>query len=497
MGVVIRQSFKTSIVNYIGISISILSTIYVYPRDLSFYGIYNFIFGLSVTLGPVMNLGMTSAIMRFMPKLHEDAEQKKKLLSYIIVISLLGFLLFAGIFFILKELFFSIGIYSGKTYSAYLYFLIPLVLCNSFISLFTNYCITFGRSALPALINALLKIYLPILFLLYLNNLISSYYFFITICLLQLGQLALLVLYIKSLNQFKVSFHWADLKITDHTIIKKFAFYSLLSSALLIVITQLSGVLVATVLGPEAMGKYSILTFIASSSYIPALSIFTIITPIIVKSLAENNVEKLKSDYISGSINSLIITLFLAIILWISFPSFLVIMPNSDKLLNLHWVFAILLLTKIIEVFYFMNNYFISYSDFYRIELIFLSALAIIGILLNYLLIPPFGLMGAALASCISISLYNLLKSIFVYRKFNLIPYNNQIVKLIIWTMVLVIINAFIPYLANPYLDLFIRNIIICTVFLAFIIKFKISREVNHLFYSNWRKIFRTQPTKV
>ena len=43
----------------------------------------------------------------------------------------------------------------------------------------------------------------------------------------------------------------------------------------------------------------------------------------------------------------------------------------------------------------------------------------IVNILINYLLIPPYGLVGAAIATLVSTSLWRIIANIYVYEKFN------------------------------------------------------------------------------
>ena len=67
MGVVVRQSIKGSIVNYVGLAVSIFSVLFVYPKDLELYGLYNFIIGIAILLTPFTSLGAGSIAVRYFP----------------------------------------------------------------------------------------------------------------------------------------------------------------------------------------------------------------------------------------------------------------------------------------------------------------------------------------------------------------------------------------------------------------------------------------------
>ena len=75
-----------------------------------------------------------------------------------------------------------------------------------------------------------------------------------------------------------------------------------------------------------------------------------------------------------------------------------------------------------------LNNEIINYSKYYAWNLVFILFLATTNIVANILLIKAFGLVGAALATLISISLFNIIRLSFIQLKFKMHPLSVQMI---------------------------------------------------------------------
>ena len=60
MSVVSRQGFKYSIIGYFGFLIGTLSSIYVYPYDMEFYGTLRYVLATAELLFPFVLAGISS-----------------------------------------------------------------------------------------------------------------------------------------------------------------------------------------------------------------------------------------------------------------------------------------------------------------------------------------------------------------------------------------------------------------------------------------------------
>ena len=75
-----KQAFLFTIINYAGILIGIVSTLFIYPKNKEMLGIFRYVESLAQILFPIMLLGASQALIKFGPKL--DNKQEKQLFNY-------------------------------------------------------------------------------------------------------------------------------------------------------------------------------------------------------------------------------------------------------------------------------------------------------------------------------------------------------------------------------------------------------------------------------
>jgi len=111
-------------------------------------------------------------------------------------------------------------------------------------------------------------------------------------------------------------------------------------------------------------------------------------------------------------------------------------------------------------------------------EAYFIVAFTILIIFTNYLLIPQYGIIGAGIASLISITIHNSLKLIFVLVKFKMQPFTRKTILMIVIGIVVFFIQKLIPSLIWT-IDLPVRSVLITLVFTFVVYLFKISEDFN------------------
>src|SRR5690606_31412472 len=124
------------------------------------------------------------------------------------------------------------------------------------------------------------------------------------------------------------------------------------------------------------------------------------------------------------------------------------------------------------------NVQIIAYSKYYRMALWFLIILVVLVGASMYLLIPVWGITGAAIAIALSFLVNNLLRFIFLYRKFSFQPFNSRFM-----IVVLAFASAYLAGILLPELplfwDIFTKSAVFTMVYGGLIIAFKASPDVN------------------
>ena len=120
------------------------------------------------------------------------------------------------------------------------------------------------------------------------------------------------------------------------------------------------------------------------------------------------------------------------LIFWLSYPIILVIFLNSDSLLrifgyefvNAEFSLRVLLIGQFFNILCGSVGYILMMTGNEKILRNIIISSALINIILNIILIPQFGILGAAIASATSMIIWNITALIYIYNKYNFITIN-------------------------------------------------------------------------
>ena len=103
------------------------------------------------------------------------------------------------------------------------------------------------------------------------------------------------------------------------------------------------------------------------------------------------------------------------------------------------------------------------------------------NISLNYYFLTQtdFGISGVAIASLISMVLFNLSKLIFIYQKFKIIPFDSSYLKLITVMFAVTCLSYFLPKSQNSVFDLLSKLVVLTAFSMFFVYKLKLLPVFN------------------
>lgn len=415
-----KQVVLYSLINYIGTAIGIFSTILIYPQNKSLLGTIRYVDNISQLLFPIMVLGASHALIRFYPALTED--KQKQLFNYSIfsigVISVfvfVGILVFTGI--------------SNDSGDYLIYYAFPIAVALAFVELFRKQAQDLQKLAVPTLYEKLLpKIILPLIFILFLYSYIdkTGSLFYYTLCFVLIFFLTAIYLF----KHFKPGFNYrfktlfGEISRRDYFRYSLYAFAGSLGSLLAF---RIDGIVIFNLISEEALGSFSIGVSLASVLQIPAVGMFALYAPIVSGHLKTENFTELQKKYVEVAKLLFFIgaVLFCCVVLGIE--DLFRLMPTYDKLKDSIPIVMILSFSVLINMATGFNAEIITYSKYYRFNLIAICILIVLNVALNFYFIYELdlGIIGVALASFISMTLFNISKLLFVYKKFGLFPFDN------------------------------------------------------------------------
>lgn len=185
----------------------------------------------------------------------------------------------------------------------------------------------------------------------------------------------------------------------------------------------------------------------------------------------------IKKIYTKSSLSLSVFSFLLFIGIWGNVDNIFFII--KDDYLPGKYVILFIGLANLFDILLGVNTQIITNSKYYRNVAYFLILFALLLILSNLLLIPIYGIVGAAIASLISKFIYNLIKFLFVYQKFKLQPFTLKHVYLILITIAAYFISTLIPPLSNFIIDIIVRSGLIFILFITPVYFLKISEDIN------------------
>ena len=129
MGVIIRQSIKGTIVNYIGIAIGLFTTFFVMTKYLTTeeVGFARVLVDAATMFSGLAMLGTSSSSMRFYPYFkQEDSDEDHGFFFWTLIIPFIGFLIYGIVFRLLKDSVTASFAEKSALFNNYYYFLFPM-----------------------------------------------------------------------------------------------------------------------------------------------------------------------------------------------------------------------------------------------------------------------------------------------------------------------------------------------------------------------------------
>ena len=428
MGVVVKETIKGSVFQYLGILLGGLNVAILFPKLLgdSDWGAVSIIVSTVTIFAQLSSLGSGPIVLKYFPSFAKD-EKQKGFVSYTLRLTLYGIVFFSSVLLLTKTYFFG-DLLSSKAASpsffslivGILFFTTLFNLVNSFIiinlksgfSFFLKEFLIRFLQTISVLLFALLDLDLEVFLLLYMLS-----YLFSTI-------IGFIHLFKHQFIRLKSCFNKSE--NLDRKEYFTYGLYTIVSGFGSTFVGNIDVIMLGALLfnGEILAGKYKTAVYITALISIPLRPLFQIMYSLISTWWKENKTLDIQRMYkqstkigllISGSL----LTYLLINITWLSDHIFT----------NLSDAFYIILfcgIGQLVSAATGVNGTLISLSTYYKFTAYSVFVLALINLLLNYLLIPIYQAEGAAIATGFSLMLFNLSKMIYVKLKLNMSVMNRD-----------------------------------------------------------------------
>lgn len=487
MGVIVRQGFKSTLVSYVGVAIGainqlVLATEYLTPTEI---GLRELLLSTSMALTIIGQLSIQHVMSRFFTYFEDDSRQHNGFLLTSLGVAAIGILLCSALFSVFDVLFFNLFQADRTLISSYEGYIMPL----TGILVFHAILETWARLHFRVVANALareiiLRVSLSALIIMYGTSAISFHGFIVGFVSSYFLAVLFLIAYIKYDGRLYLNYRFITIPKGALPEMIKYALWVIIGGAGYIIAERIDGVMLAWLVDLKKTGVYSISFFIASLIEMPRRAIGQLSSTLVAKYWKDKDFDAMQKLYKQVSINQLIMAGLLFIVIWSSIDGLFILMPKGELYAEGKYVVLFIGLSRVLDMFFGINNEVILNSPYYKFSLIAILFLAVVSFSANYFMIPLYGISGAASGTIISMLLFNSLKSTFIRLKFNLKLFTYNSLKAFLLIFGFLLVNAFIPFASESFFaviaEVFFRTLSITLLYIFAIYQLKLSDDINN-----------------
>lgn len=488
MGIIKKQSINSSLVQGAGIVLSVIQLLIVFPAFLSKaqIGIIRLFIDLSFITAPLFLMGASAIYLKFYYKFKDSEAQTNSLKIIVVLLNFIGFISFTLLLFLLNPFFEEWMIVKSPEFIPYLKFVPILGFLVSIFQLFrafhqVNYRLQLANF-LEYILGRFLLIGLAIAVFyteLNYNQIILS----VVGCYLILASVQVFE-YIR-IDNINIVRSWKK-EIPDPQV-RSMLIYGLFTFIIAVtdgVVIKLDTWMISSLEGVEAVGVYAIALQLGMLVEFPKRSISLIATPLIAKEWAANNMSEILEIYQKTSLVQMIFGGVIFSLVFLNIDAFYQIIPNGESFEGGKWVVFFIGLGKWFAISTGTNMEILQLSPHYKHTSWVRFSLLVVAVVTNLILIPIYGITGAAIASAITFFTNNSIISVLVWIKMKMHPFSSKSIQAFLVFAFSFGVASIIPTIDFVLFDIAVRSLVFGLLVLGLLYYLKVSEDVFGLLQS-------------
>ncbi len=491
MGIVQRDSFRITVISYAGAVIGYLNKIILFTNFLQTeqVGLANLLVSLSLIYAQFAALGSRNIVIRFFPFFNNPKNHHHGFLFGMIAIASGGFVITSLLFLILQKPFAMLYSDSSPLLVEYAFYLVPLALTNLYYNLFEGYLRSLYHNLLPSLAHEIiLRVLVTLSITLFAMGIITFPAFVLIYVVANCMPVVILVLYTAAKGWLLIKPVFSPMLRRLGKIMLVYGLFSMFTNLSTFLFVSIDSLMVAGMIDLGAAGIYTTMVFLTSIMLIPFRSMVKVAAPLVAQLLKNRSMGEIQSLSRKASAGSMVVGAGLFIMIWVNIDAIFLVMPSVYSAGR--YVFLILGVGKLFDMSAALTSTIVITSKKYRFDLLFTLSMVASAILFNLLLIPVFGINGAAMASMITLVLFNLLRILFIRYHFGIIPFRNKQIWIPVIITIIVLLSFLIPLTGMLWFDVISRTTVAMLVFLIPVKIMNISPELEEWLNRLLRKLF-------
>lgn len=480
MGIIVNQSVKGTIYIYTGVILGFVTQGVLFPRILSTdqIGLAKIIVVYATLVAQFATLGFNGVTIRLFPFFKDPQKKHHGFLSLALLTGLAGFLIFIGLFLIFKTWFIEYSNQNSALLIEYLNYLIVLIFFQIFFTLFDGYYTALLNSIHGTFLREVFQRILIILGIGFFYFDFISFHQFIIIYIASMALPTLIILLtLLEERQFSLKTDFAFLQKPLLKSMGLMALFSILNGFSTNIILSVDTIMITGMISLSATGIYSTCMVFGIMVNLPSRAILKITNIVSAGAWKDNDIPAIRNIYEKSCMTLFIVGLLMFLGLWANIDNIFEIL--GPKFLSGKLVIFFIGLGSLIDMTTGANSSILGSSPYYKVQTVFLIVLVVLLIITNLLLIPAFGITGAAIGGALSLTILNLLRFLYLWYKFKLQPFNMKFLLVAAIGICAYLISSLLPALPWFIEDIFVRSAILTILFCLPVYLLKISPDIN------------------
>ncbi|HOZ85099.1 MAG TPA: polysaccharide biosynthesis C-terminal domain-containing protein [Niabella sp.] len=493
-----RQSILSSIVIYIGFAIGFLNT-YFFTRGDDFsteqYGLITLVTSSVVPLmASLSSMAMPTFIYKFFPFYNDNLEPPHRdMLGVALLVNMMGFLLVAMVGFAIEPM--VATKYSAKSplFVQYYYWVFVMGFGLTFYNVLEAYAWSLHQSVLTSYLKEVQwRVFTTVIIVLFVFKVIPDFNTFIKLYFFSFLSIAItLFVYLLVTKRLFITLAISRVTRKFRKKILKFCFF-VYSANLVFTFSVAFDVIVIAAAIPDGAAKaavFGLAQIMTSVIQAPQRGIVAATIPHLSQAWKNKNLDSIQRIYQRSSINMLIFASGLFVLIGLNYTDAIKTLGiNRDYLLGFQ-AFVFLGLTKVLDLGTGVNGQIIGTSNYWRFELISGLILLLITMPLTYFLALKLDILGPAIAQFISTGIYNMIRIIFLYRKYKLFPFTKRTILTLMMGTIAFFVAYFLFREETGWAALIIRSMSILLIFGSGVYFLKLSPDLEPMLQSLGKRL--------
>lgn len=494
MGIVKREGVKSSILIYVGFAIGALNVLFFFPHFFSAeeFGLTRVLLAASTTFAQFAMLGSVTVMIKFFPFYRDYLDKKRNDFLFIYtLIPTIGFILVGVFIYLFRDRILIKYVARSPLFVEYAYLVYVTAFFLVLYNVLETYCINLFKTVLPNFFRELgIRIFASILIVLFVFKIVDFKEFTVLYSLYFLAAFIGLLIYLKKegLLIFAVSVSMVTKRLSRQML--SYGAFVFMGGVLYVVAENIDTIMIAGISGLKSTAIFAVASYVTQIIQVPQKSIKNITYPILAKAWKERDMKTIGDLYQKTAVTQYILASFLFILIWTNIDLLFAYLPN--EYIAGKQVVLIMSIAKIIDMATGINAEILETSNFWKINFLLYVGLIALSIPLNYILIYQYGIVGSAISNLVALTAYNVMRFVFIWRKFNLQPFSLKTVKVTLLVIGLIGFSGFTNLHTNFILLYLVKTGAIAIIFIILVYKMKISLDLNNFGVNILRNLFKS-----